>query len=173
MKSSKTKGLVGLALCALAVVCVIVPGIGFIGAVTAKAVVLADGPHPVTLPAHKTYGIYFDDTDNSGYTEQCMVTDDGRPVKLSDAGWSISSSATETLDLEFDTGSGHLVIACTTSAERMVTRPVPNFMSMVIGLGLGFLLGVAGFVVLAVWLLDGFAGRREKRRREDDGFPSA
>jgi len=38
----------------------------------------------------------------------------------------------------------------------------------VIGVGLSFLLGVAGFVVLAVWLLDGFASRREQRRREEE-----
>ena len=175
MSGAKTKGLVGLGLLALAVVALIVPGIGFVRAVTDGGVVLAGGSQTVTVSAHQKYGIYVDHEGNGTKSVTCTITDGGRAVALSKAGWSLSFSDTEVLDHVFDSGSGHLVVECATP-EKVTIRPVPNYLEMVVGAGIAFVLGLIGFMFLVVLFLDGLVSRREKRLREEDEpneeFPS-
>jgi hypothetical protein len=141
----------GALLICLAIVSVALPGVNYARAASKDGVTLAGGAQQLTLPAGQQYGIYVDDTDNSGYSEQCTITDaDGQQVPQRDPWWAMSSSQTETLDIVFNTGSGKLTIDCSISAERIVVKPVPNLKAVVIGIALAFALGcgaVATFVV--------------------------
>jgi hypothetical protein len=116
--------------------------------------VQVDGqPRSVVLPAHRTYGFFINDADNSGYTESCVVTDRGRHVELKDPGWSMSSSETETLDLVFDTGSGHVTLSCEVPGETVLAKAVPNYLAIVAGLVVGGALTCLGAGLLVAWVL--------------------
>jgi hypothetical protein len=136
---------VGLACLVLALAAVAIPGTGFVRAVTGAEVSLDAGSVHLMLPADRTYGIYADDDDNSGYSERCGIVDaDGRQVRLSDPGWSMSSSDTENLDRVFNTGDGDVTISCDMSGATASTRPVPNYTAMLLGGLLAALLGAIG-----------------------------
>lgn len=154
----------------LALAAVALPALACARAAADRGIALHDGPQPVALPAGKRYGIYVDDTDNSGYSEQCAIDDRGRSVPLHDPGWSASSSATQTLDMVFDTGSGRLTIDCSISAERYSVRPVPNVSALVIGIALGGALAGAG-VVLVVLRAQRRPARTADTARAADAWP--
>ena len=108
----------------------------------------------MVLPAARTYGVYVDDADNSGYSESCSATEaDGTPIQMESPPWSMSSSDTEVLDLVFDTGSGDLTIECDIPGERVTARAVPNYTAMLLGLMLAGISGCAGLVLLVGWLI--------------------
>jgi hypothetical protein len=141
--------LLGLLLCAVAVTAVAVPGVGYVRALADEGVRLDGTPQHVRLDPHRTYGIYVDDANNSGYTQSCSAVDaDGREVQMKNAPGGISFSDTETLDLVFRTNSSELTIDCSVPGERATARPVPNDRAMVLGLLLAGVLGFAGAAIL-------------------------
>lgn len=153
-RGARHLGWVGALLCVVAVVAVAVPGVGFARSSAEDGVRLDGSAQHVRLPAHETYGIYIDDADNSGYSESCSAVDrEGGEIHLEDSFWSMSSSETEMLDYKFDTGSGNLIITCSVPGERVTVRPVPNFGALALGIGIGGVLGLAGAVMLIVWLV--------------------
>jgi hypothetical protein len=135
----------------LALASVALPGLGYARAAGKGGVTLEGSAKLLTLPAGQQYGIYVDDTDNGGYSEQCSITDaDGHQVQQRDPWWTASSSDTETLDIVFNTGSGKLTIDCSISAERVTVRPVPNLKGLLIGIALAGAFGCAGVATLVV-----------------------
>jgi hypothetical protein len=126
----------------------------FVRSLEGDSVRIDEHPTQVELPAHRTYGIYVDDADNSGYSQSCVVRDpDGRAGPLRNPGWTVSSSDTETLDLVFDTGTGDLTISCTIPGELVTAKPVPDVLALVLGIVVAGLLGVATLGFMVVWLL--------------------
>lgn len=154
-------GWAGLVLCVAAIAALAFTGVGFFRAATADGVRLDDGPQEVVLPAHRTYGVFVDDADNSGYSESCSAVDrdDGHEIPMRDPSWSISSSDTEVLDFVFDTGSGRLSLSCSVPGERVTVRPVPRYAALLIGGAAGVVSGVIGVCLLIAWAVIRFAGR--------------
>lgn len=136
---------------ALAITSVAVPVISYARTDAREGIVINDGPQPLSLSAGTTYGIFVEDTDNSGYSEQCSLTDPaGHEVAQHDPGWNVSGSDTETLDIVFDSGGGQVVATCAISAERVTVRPVGNGKAVALGVLLAAVLGGAGVVLLVM-----------------------
>lgn len=146
-------GRLGMLLCLAALVAISVPGFGYVRALSEDGVTLDSGPVDLVLPAHRTYGVYVDDSDNSGYSENCSAVDksQGRPIQMKDPSWNISSSDTEVLDIVFDTGSGHVSISCTVPGERVTIRAVPHDSAMFLGFALAMILGIPGVGMIIAW----------------------
>ncbi len=126
----------------------------FVRSLEGDSVRVDESPTQVELPADRTYGIYVDDADNSGYSQRCDVRDpDGREVPLRDPGWTVSSSETEMLDLVFDTGAGDLTISCTVPGELVTAKPVPNVLALALGIVVAGILGCIALGFLVMWLL--------------------
>ena len=126
----------------------------FVRSLEGDSVRLDESPRQVALPADRTYGIYVEDADNSGYSQSCDVRDpDGREVPLRSPGWTVSSSDTETLDLVFDTGAGDLTISCTIPGEQVTAKPVPKVLALVLGIVVAGILGCIALGFLVMWLL--------------------
>src|SRR5438552_3587960 len=90
----------GVLLAVLALAAVVLPAVGYARAAANHGFALGNDEQDVALPADREYGIYVDDTDNSGYSEQCTIFDADRgEVELHDPWWSTSSSDTEVLDI--------------------------------------------------------------------------
>ena len=135
-------GWAGSLLCVLALVAVVTPGVGYTRALADEGVRLDGSAQHVLLPADRTYGIYIDDADNSGYSLNCSAVDArGREIHLADPSWSLGYSETEVLDLVFNTGSGELTINCAIPGEHVTARPVPNDRAMLLGIVLAAILG--------------------------------
>jgi hypothetical protein len=153
-------GWAGLLLVLVAVVAVVIPGIGYGRASSEPSVTLDGRPRTVSLPPHRTYGIYVDDADNSGYSESCSVRDaDGREVPMSGPPGRFSRSETETLDMMFDTGAGELTMSCSVPGERVSARPAPAQRPLVMGAVVAGIAGTLGAVSLIAWLV-----QRSERR---------
>ncbi|MCW2798688.1 MAG: hypothetical protein JWQ70_160 [Aeromicrobium sp.] len=151
---SRHLGWVGLLLCVLAVGVAAVPGVSFGRAAAHHGVHLDGSTQHVRLPPHEMWGIYVDDANNSGYTEECSAVDaNGKSVQMSDPSWNISESDTETLDMVFDTGSGVLTFDCSVPGERVTTRPVADFQSLLLGTAVAGVLGLLGVALIIVWLV--------------------
>lgn len=147
-------------LCALALLAVAVPAVGYVGALNGKVIRLTDQPQHLVLPADKTYGIYVEDANNSRYSERCSAIDTQRhQIRMTGPPWSVSSSDTETLDLVYNTGSGRLTIDCAVPGEQVTTRPAPNNREMLLGVVLASVLGCAG-VAVVIGSLIGRSSRR-------------
>lgn len=129
----------------LAVVALVAPIVQRVQAKSSRGVVLTQRVQEVRLPAGRRYGVFVDDSDNSGYGEQCQITDlAGHEISQHEPGWTTSSSDTETLDIVFDTGPGDLLFDCDiTGAERVTVRPAPGVGNVLIGIGLAFALASA------------------------------
>lgn len=151
-RGRRRTGIAAVCCAVLALVALAVPVVEGVRVASRPEVALGNGPEQVTLPAHAKYGLFFDDLDNSGYEEDCSATDHGRPVRLSSPGFSTSSSDTENLDLVFDTGSGHLVIDCSTTAENLSTKPVPRYRVILIAGVAAAALGFASLVLGSLWI---------------------
>jgi hypothetical protein len=93
---------------------------------TPKVIHLTGQPQHVVLPAHKKYGIYVNDANNSGYSLSCAAKDaHGRQVHMDDqTPPTISSSGTNNLDLAYNTGSGDLTFTCSASGAQTTTGPL-------------------------------------------------
>jgi hypothetical protein len=142
-------GWVGVVLSGLAVAVVVVLAVSTHRTTNGPSVRLADGPQHVVLPAASTYGIYINDANNSGYTESCSATDAlGNTIQMRDPPWSISGSDTETLDMVYNTGSGHLRINCSVPGEIVTTRPVLNYWALVLGGLAAAAMAVLGIVLI-------------------------
>jgi hypothetical protein len=91
-----------------------------------KVIHLTGQPQHVVLPAHKKYGIYVNDADNSGYSLSCTARDsEGRQIHMgSHPPPTISNSATNNLDLVYNTGSGDLTFTCSASGAQTTTQPL-------------------------------------------------
>ncbi len=145
-------GRVGLLLCVLAILAVAVPAVGYARAIADQGVRLDGSTQHVLLPAHQTYGVYVDDADNSGYSEDCSAVDAlGGSIRMADPSWNISYSDTENLDAVFNTGSGALTINCSVPGERVTARPVPNAAAILPGMILGGILGCSGVGMIIAW----------------------
>jgi hypothetical protein len=93
---------------------------------TSKVFHLTGQPQHVVLPAHKEYGIYINDANNSGYSLNCTAKDSqGRQVHMgSHTPPTISNSGTNNLDLVYNTGSGDLTFTCSASGAQTTTQPL-------------------------------------------------
>lgn len=135
-------------------------GIGVVGLMQFLATLsggseLPDGRSVVlNLPTHDRYGIFIDADGYDGYVANCRVFDegDGSEIPLMDSGGTFfTSSATEKLDLEFDTGTGRVQITCSVPGTSIRVAPVPDLRSLlVVDLVTMLLLG-GGLTVLLVW----------------------
>jgi hypothetical protein len=160
-------GWAGVFMCVLALLALAVSAITYAVAASHRGVRLDGSSQRLVLPANTTYGIYVDDVDNSGYTENCFAIDSrGRHVRMGDPGWSISSSDTENLDYVFDTGSGRITITCVVPGEQVVARPVPDLHSLLLGIALAGSLGVIGVSLGIAWLV-------KRASRTGDTWPTA
>ena len=159
---SRVIGFAALVCLLLALVAVVVPVVGLVRAGSGPHVRLVQGRNSLTLPSGSRYGLFFNDTDNSGYSESCDVTDHGKHVPLSGPGFVITSSDTDNLDFVFHTGSGNLVIDCDTGGvEEVTTRPAPSYTAILVGGAAAALLGFGALVLAALWM----AGRGSRARR--------
>ena len=91
---------------------------------TSKVIHLTGQAQHVVLPAHKKYGIYVNDANNSGYSLNCTAKDaQGRQVHMgSHTPPTISNSGTNNLDLVYNTGSGDLTFTCSASGAQTTTH---------------------------------------------------
>lgn len=153
-KRSKALAWLSLSLLVLGAVAFIVPVTLFALASSDKGIALGDGPTEVHAPADRTWGIYANDADNSGYSESCTATDSqGRAIALRDPGVTVSSSDTEMLDHIFTTPSGgHFTIACNAQGANVRVGPVGSLLSVLIGVSVAALLGLGGLVTGILWL---------------------
>jgi hypothetical protein len=150
----------GVVLCLLALVGLVISVVAYARTASEPGIRLDEGPQRLVLPADRTYGVYVDDADNSGYSERCSAVNSlGQQIPLSDPWWTFSGSETEMLDIVFNTGSGNLTIDCSVPGERITLRPVPNLRATLIGVGLSGILGVAGAVLMLLW----FTTRRPRQ----------
>lgn len=141
----------GVLLCGLAVAVLAVLAVYTYRVLSGPSVHLRSGAQHVALPAHRTYGIYVDDLNNSGYSENCSATDaQGHDVEMRFPSWSISSSSTENLDLAYNTGSGDLTINCSVPGEIVTTRPVLNYTALLLGGLAAGALAVLGIVLIII-----------------------
>lgn len=150
---TRVLGGLGLLLCVLAVVALAVPGVGFLRATSDEGVRLDGGMQHLVFPSDRTYGVYVDDRDNSGYSESCSAVDEvsGSRIPMRSPGWSMSSSETEVLDLVFDTGSGRVSLSCSVPGEDVRVRPVPDFEAMLFGAAASAIIGAIGATMLIAW----------------------
>ena len=149
----------------IAVVAAAVPFFSFVQVLSRDEVPLPAGPQELVLPAHRTYGVYVDDADNSGYWERCSATDArGGPIRMDEPSWNIDwFSDTENLDYVFDTGSGRVTVECAVPGETVTLRQVPNDHALLLGGAVG-----SGLFAISVGLLIGGAvvlATRPDRRR--------
>jgi hypothetical protein len=158
-------GWVGLLVCVLAVSAGTVTVFGLDRATAGQEVRLDGSTQDVRLPPHQKYGVYIEDADNSGYTEDCSAADASRrPVRLADPSWSVSDSDTEDLDYVFDTGSGALTFDCSIPGERVTLRPVPNPWPLLAGIVLSGLLSCLGAGLILTWFVPWVQRRAAIRR---------
>ena len=77
----------GVLISCLAIVAIVVPAVSYARAArSGDEVRLTGGAQQLNLPAHKTYGVYVNDADNSGYSESCSALDaNGQQLALPDA----------------------------------------------------------------------------------------
>lgn len=156
-------GWLGLVLCLCAGVAAL-PGFGLDLNSSDHGIQLNGSTQRISLPPHKTYGIYVIDADNSGYSEDCSAVDaDGRSVHFRDPSWTISTSDAENLDIVFNTGSGQLTFTCSVPGERVVVKPVSNTPRMFLNLTLVLALGCVGGTMIIVWFVY-WLGERGRRR---------
>jgi len=138
---------IALLVCVAAVAAVVYAVVGFTRG--GPQVRLDGSEQRVSLPADRTYGVFINDPDNSGYTESCSIVDaGGRQVALRAPGWSISGSDTEMLDYVFDTGSGDLTVQCSVTGGEATLRAVPDAVALGLVLVGGLLLGLVGGALL-------------------------
>jgi hypothetical protein len=152
------RGWVGALLCVLALLAVTAPAIGYARALNSSSISLPSGPQHLRLPADRTYGIYVDDANNSGYSESCSAVDaHGQQIQMNDPPWTVTASDTETLDFVYDTSSGDVTIDCSVPGERVTTRQVPNNRTMLLGIILAGILGFTGVRIMVTSLRSGSA----------------
>lgn len=153
-RRSKALGWLSLSLLVLGAVAFIVPVTLFALASSDKGVALGHGPTEVHAPANHTWGIYFNDADNSGYRESCTATDsEGHAIATRDPRVTVTSSDTEMLDHVFTTPrDGHFTIACNAQSADVRVGPVGSLPSVLIGGPLAALLGLGGLVTGILWL---------------------
>jgi hypothetical protein len=95
----------------------------------AGTIQITESKQRIVVPANKTYGIWADDADNSGYSSDCSIIDNrGRPIDLKFFEGSVVSDSPgdfAQFDVEFNTGSGELtVLNCADSGAEFSVRPV-------------------------------------------------
>ncbi|WP_236757551.1 hypothetical protein [Aeromicrobium sp. PE09-221] len=120
----------------------------------ATSVVLEEKPIQVQAPSSQTWGIYFNDSDNSGYGHSCRAADEyGQPIELRDPGVTFTTSDTEMLDLIFTTPpSGRFTVQCDVQSAVARVAPAEIQRTVLSALGEAALLGIAGVAVGVVWL---------------------
>lgn len=153
--SSKLLGWSALLLLVAAAVAFVVPVTLFAFASGDEGVAVTDTPVVVDAPAHRAWGIYFNDADNSGYSGYCSVSDGaGRPVEIRDPGATVSSSDTEMLNHVFTTPEGgRFIVECRADNASVRVGPVGNLPSVLIGTVIAAGLGATGFALGVMWLI--------------------
>lgn len=154
-KASKQLGRIALVLLVAAVASFIVPVAVFAMTVGDEGVDIGDGVVKVDAPPDRTWGIYFNDADNTGYGESCSVRDDaGRRIGIRDPGPTVTFSETEMLDHVFVTpADGTFTIDCNANGATVRVGPVGNLPSVLVGTGVAALLGLLGLVLGSFWLI--------------------
>jgi hypothetical protein len=154
-RRTKALGWLSLALFVLAAVAIVVPVTLFALATSDKGVALHGGATAINAPPHRTWGVYVNDVDNSGYSESCTATDSsGRAIAIRDAGPRVTSSDTEMLDLVLTTPRhGSFTISCSVGGAEARVAPVGNFPLVLMGLLAAALLGLGGLIVGILWLV--------------------
>lgn len=170
-KASRTLGVVALALLAVAFVAFVVPVVKFARADFDDGVSVGFEPVTVYAPGDRTWGLYFYDPDNSGYSASCLVTDpEGGLLELRDPGVNISSYEFETLDQQFTTpAGGAFIVTCTADGSMVRVAPVGDLRAVLIGVTVGAVLGLAGTVLGSLWLVR----RRRTPTQAAAGSPQA
>lgn len=168
-RSSRVLGWIALAALGAAALALIVPVVRFALAAGNDGVAVGHEPVTVHAPAGRTWGIYFNDPDNTGYGESCRIADArGNPVRLRDPGWSVGGD-TEMLDHEFTTPSdGTFTVSCEVSRATARVGPVGNLSAVLIGGCLAMVAGLVGLVTGTLWLT-----RRTSLRPVAARIPSA
>jgi len=153
-KPSKAMVWLSVSLLALAVVAVVIPITRFALASGDPGIALGDGATKVHAPGNRTWGFYFNDADNSGYSESCTATDsNGQTIAIRDPGMTVSSSETEMLNHVFTTPvDGRFTVECSAQGASVRVGPVGSFTEVVVGLALAALLGIGGVVTGSIWL---------------------
>lgn len=141
-------------LLAAAAVAFVVPIAQFAVASGEDGVAVRDTPVTLNAPAHRTWGVFFNDADNSGYSGFCAVSDGaGRSVEIRDPGATVSSSDTEMLNHVFTTpDGGTFTIACQAEGASVRVGPVGNLPSVLVGSMVAAGLGLAAFTLGMMWL---------------------
>jgi hypothetical protein len=123
----------------------------------------ASGRHGVVLPAHERRGLYLPGPHARG---TCRILDSsGRPVPVEHPHRGSFSVDGLGLRETFDTGDGHLVVACHTfgvvSQARIGSVPTRGDVArvLVVGFAVPALLGLAGLTVLIVTAVLRFSRR--------------
>jgi hypothetical protein len=152
--SSKALGWIALALLSLAALAFVVPIALYALTSDERGFAVGDGPTQVEASGHRTWGIYLNDADNSGYSESCAITDShGMDVPLRDPGWTMSSSETEMLDHLFTTpDDGRFTIDCSSQSADVRVAPAADLHSIMIGFAVATAAGLAGLVLGIIWL---------------------
>lgn len=137
----------------MAVAAFTIPLTMFVRAASANGVAVSGEPVEVHAAGGRTWGIYFNDADNSGYTTSCNVTDrNGRQVPIRPAGMTITSSDTEMLDLLFRVpDDGWFVAQCAAEGAEARVGPVGNVSLLAGGVVAAMFLGIGGVVAGSLW----------------------
>lgn len=125
------------------------------------AAVDPDQPVAVRAESGRTWGIYLDDEDNSGYGADCSILDtSGRAVEVREAGATVTSSETEMLDYLYTTpDGGSFTITCSVDEATARVGPVIDLRSRTEWPVVGTVLALAGCVA---WLLRVRSGRSSR-----------
>lgn len=122
----------------------------------------------IDVPANKTYGVWYEDANNSGYSVgPCTILDDHRkriPLK-EPSGYTVTwESEFGDFEYEFNTGNGKLtVLNCLSHGAQASIRPLKHgslgetpfhgFMWIALPMIIGTQLLQLGVVMLVAWLL--------------------
>lgn len=127
---------------------IVVPIVAYGRALAAEGVDVSGEQKELSVTPQRAYGIYFDDADNSGYSESCSAEDgQGRSLDLKDPPWSIGTE-TETLDHVFESPTDRVSIECSVDGATASVRPLPSNRSLLLGLTLATTLGWLGVFML-------------------------
>lgn len=152
--SSKVLAGFAMLLLAAAAAAFVIPIVLFAIATSNDGLKVGDAPVTVQTSGGRTWGIYFNDADNTGYSESCSINDSrGVPVDMRFPGPTVSSSDTEMLDHVFTTPTGGtFTIECNATSATVRVGPVGNLPSVLIGVAAAAVLGLTGCVLGIIWL---------------------
>lgn len=160
VRTRRAAGWVGLLLCVAAAVATWAQVTSFADATDGPRSGVDSAPRRVSLAPDTTYGIFVDDVDSDGYSLDCSVEDPaGRPLPLRSPSWYVTGSDTESLDYQFDSGAGDVVISCRSSGDPVEVRPSAPAGAITATAAGSALAGTTGLTLLALWLVSWLQAR--------------